>query len=60
MWKKLNYDVMFVGDDWFNTPKWEEVDAKFKEVCVRIVYVPYTKGTSLTLLNETLKKLRNE
>ena len=23
-WKKLKYDVMFVGDDWHNTPKWEE------------------------------------
>lgn len=60
MWKKLKYDVMFVGDDWYNTPKWEEIEAKFKEVGVRIVYFPYTKGTSSTLLNETLKKLRNE
>jgi len=58
MWKKLKYDVMFVGDDWYNTPKWEELDAKFKELGVRIVYFPYTKGTSSTLLNETLKKLR--
>ena len=58
IWKKLKFDVMFVGDDWFNTPKWEEIEAKFKEVEVRIVYFPYTKGTSSTLLNETLKKLR--
>lgn len=60
MWKKLKYDVMFVGDDWYNTPKWEEIEAKFKEVGVRIVYFPYTKGTSSTLLNETLNKLRSE
>lgn len=60
MWKKLKYDVMFVGDDWYNTPKWEELEAKFKEVGVRIVFFPYTKGTSSTLLNETLKKLRND
>lgn len=60
MWKKLKYDVMFVGDDWYNTPKWEEIEAKFKEVGVRIVYFPYTKGTSSTILNDTLKKLRNE
>ncbi len=58
MWEKLKFDVMFVGDDWFNTPKWEEIEAKFKKVGVRIVYFPYTKGTSSTLLNETLKKLR--
>ena len=59
MWEKLKFDVIFVGDDWFNTPKWQEIEAKFKEVGVRIVYFPYTKGTSSTLLNETLKKLRN-
>lgn len=59
MWKKLKFDVMFVGDDWFNSPKWEELEAKFKEVGVRIVYFPYTKGTSSTILNETLKKLRD-
>ncbi len=60
MWKKLKFDVMFVGDDWFNSPKWEELEAQFKAVGVRIVFFPYTKGTSSTLLNETLKKLREE
>lgn len=60
MWEKLKFDVVFVGDDWFKTPKWEEIEAKFKEVGVRIIYFPYTKSTSSTLLNETLLKLRND
>lgn len=60
MWKKLKFDVMFVGDDWFNSPKWEELETKFKEVGVRIVFFPYTKGTSSTILNQTLDKLRND
>ena len=60
MWKKLKFDVMFVGDDWYKSPKWEELEAQFKSVGVRIVFFPYTKGTSSTLLNETLKKLRND
>lgn len=59
MWKKLKFDVMFVGDDWYSSPKWDELEEKFKEVGVRIVYFPYTKGTSSTLLNEVLLKLRN-
>jgi len=58
MWEKLKFDVMFVGDDWFSTPKWEEIEMRFKEVGVRIVYFPYTKGISSTMLNETLSKLR--
>lgn len=59
MWKKLKYDVMFVGDDWYASDKWEELEKQFKEVGVRIVFFPYTKGTSSTLLNATLKKLRD-
>jgi len=58
MWEKLKFDVMFVGDDWFNTPRWQEIEKKFKEVGVRIVYFPYTKGTSSTLINQTLVNLR--
>ena len=60
MWEKLHFDVLFVGDDWFNAPSWQEMEKKFKEVGVRVVYFPYTKGTSSTVLNETLKKLRDE
>ena len=58
MWEKLRFDVLFVGDDWFNSPSWQAMEEKFKEVGVRVVYFPYTKGTSSTILNETLKKLR--
>ncbi len=58
MWKKLKFDIMFVGDDWHDTPKWKEIEKQFDKVGVRIVYFPYTKGTSSTLINETLKQLR--
>ena len=58
MWERLKFDIMFVGDDWFKNPKWEELDKVFKEVGVKIIYFPYTKGVSSTLINETLNKLR--
>ena len=60
MWEKLHFDVLFVGDDWFKTPSWQEMEEKFKKVNVRVIYFPYTKGTSSTILNETLNKLRGE
>ena len=60
MWEKLHFDILFVGDDWFKHPRWKLMEAKFKKVGVRVVYFPYTKGTSSTILNETLKKLRGE
>lgn len=59
MWEKLHFDVLFVGDDWFKHPRWKAMETKFRRVGVRVVYFPYTKGTSSTLLNETLLRLRN-
>lgn len=57
-WKKYHFDVMFVGDDWKGTEKWNKIEDELKEVGVKVVYFPYTKGTSSTLINETLIKLR--
>lgn len=53
-WEKLKFDIMFVGDDWKGTEKWNEYENAFKEVGVNIIYFPYTKGTSSTLINEVL------
>ena len=60
MWEKLKFDVMFVGDDWFQSEKWTELDKQFKAVGVRIIYFPYTKGTSSTLINNVLLSLRDK
>jgi len=43
MWKKLKFDVMFVGSDWEGTDKWNAIEKQFTEVGVKIVYFPYTK-----------------
>ena len=60
IWKKIKFDIMFVGDDWFNTEKWNDLEKKFNEVGVKIVYFPYTKGVSSTLINDTLLNLRKK
>lgn len=59
-WDKYHFDVMFVGDDWKGTDKWNKIESDLNAVGVEVVYFPYTKGTSSTLINETLTKLRNE
>lgn len=59
MCKKLGASIMFVGDDWYNTDKWNELENEFKKEGIKIVYFPYTKGISSTLLNNTLSKLRS-
>ncbi len=57
-WKKLKFDIMFVGDDWYQNERWEQLEKQFHSVGVRIVYFPYTKGTSSTLINKILLSKR--
>lgn len=58
IWQRLRFDVMFVGDDWFDTPRWRELDMEFERVGVKVVYFPYTQGTSSTLINAVLDERR--
>jgi glycerol-3-phosphate cytidylyltransferase len=60
IWEKIKFDIMFVGDDWFQSEKWKVLDDQFNKVGVKIVYFPYTKGTSSTLINEILLKFREK
>jgi choline-phosphate cytidylyltransferase/glycerol-3-phosphate cytidylyltransferase len=55
---RYKFDLMFVGDDWFKTEKWNDLDREFQEKGVKIIYFPYTNSTSSTTINETLESLR--
>ena len=57
---RYKFDIMFVGDDWYNSEKWQDFDKSFANLGVKIIYFPYTKTTSSTLINQTLLSLRNE
>ena len=56
-WIELKFDVMFVGDDWKGKPLFMKVEEEFKKVGVDVVYFPYTKDTSSTILREKLNVL---
>ncbi|MBI65526.1 MAG: glycerol-3-phosphate cytidylyltransferase [Candidatus Marinimicrobia bacterium] len=58
-WEKLKFNKMFVGDDWYKNKKWEDYEKQLKEHNVEIIYFPYTKKTSSTLINEILNKERS-
>ncbi|MDB4416146.1 adenylyltransferase/cytidyltransferase family protein [Akkermansiaceae bacterium] len=47
-WEKLKFDLMFVGDDWYNTEKWLEIESEFRKVDVKIIYFPRTPIISST------------
>lgn len=57
--QKNHASYLFVGDDWYDTSKWKEHEKKLTEVGCRVIYFPYTEGTSSTIINNTLKNLRD-
>ena len=57
-WERLKFDVMFVGDDWYQTDRWKSIEDQFDKRGVRIIYFPYTQGTTSTLINEILSHER--
>jgi glycerol-3-phosphate cytidylyltransferase len=59
-WERLKFNMVFVGDDWFQTEKWEHIESDFKERGVQVVYFPYTKGISSTILNQMLVERRDQ
>tara|TARA_B100001093_G_C26837521_1_gene1019049 strand:- start:454 stop:900 length:447 start_codon:yes stop_codon:yes gene_type:complete len=60
MWRKLNFNILFVGDDWKGSEAWNSFEEEFNKHGVKIVYFPYTKTTSSTLINKTLEDLRTK
>lgn len=58
--KQLGAHYLFVGDDWYNTEKWNEYQKLAKEIDLKIIYFPYTKNISSTLLTSTLKKIGSD
>ena len=52
MWQQLQFDVIFKGDDWRGTPKGDRLEKSFGEVGVQVVYFPYTRHTSSSLLRQ--------
>ena len=58
--KKLGAKILFVGDDWYATEKWQEYEKVFEQEGIRIIYFPYTKGVSSTIITEALMNIRKD
>ena len=56
-WRVLPFDVFFKGDDWRGTAKGIDLEKRFAEVGVEVVYFPYTVHTSSTALRRALRTL---
>ena len=56
--RKLGATVLFVGDDWYETEKWKKYEEEFRAAGIKIVYFPYTRGTSSTKITRALRQVR--
>ena len=58
MWKKLKFDVMFIGDDWYDTERFRNFEDELAEVGVQIIYLPYTDGVSTSLIKNRIEQIK--
>ncbi len=56
--KKLGAELLFVGDDWYATEKWQNYERECTEAGIKIIYFPYTKGISSTRIAKALYQSR--
>ena len=56
LWRKYHFDIVFIGDDWKGTDRWNKIEFELNKYGVKVVYVPYTKGISSTMLREKILK----
>lgn len=54
LWELYHFDVIFIGDDWKGTERWNQFEKILAQVNVDVVYVPYTKGISTTEIREKI------
>lgn len=55
-WEELHFNVIFKGDDWKGTEKWNQLEKEFAERGVEVIYFPYTESTSSTKIKELINK----
>lgn len=53
--ERFGFDVLFSGDDWKGSERYQRTERQFSKIGVSIEYLPYTKGISTTDIKEKLK-----
>lgn len=57
-WTELQYDVIFIGDDWKGHGRWTQTEKDLEPYGASVVYLPHTEGVSSTMLRpESNKKV---
>ena len=54
--ERFKFDVLFSGDDWKGTERYNKTERQFAELGVAIEYFPYTEGVSTSDLKNKIKE----
>mgnify|MGYP000365503656 CR=1 FL=1 len=53
----INFDIMFVGDDWKGDPLFESVERELEKFGAKVEYFEYTKNVSSTKFTKILQEI---
>ena len=53
-YKRLKFDIILVGDDWFGTQKWNQFEKEFESTNVKFIYLDRTENISSSKLRNKL------
>jgi len=53
-WDKYRFDVLFHGDDWKNSPMYNEIERKLSDLGVKMKFFKYTDTTSTSSLKSKI------
>ena len=56
IWEKVRFNEIYIGDDWKGNERWEKTGKEMEQLGAKLVFLPYTKDTSSTMLREKLKE----
>jgi len=55
IYKNIDFNAIFIGDDWKNNPRWLETKENFEKIDIDVVFLPYTKNISSTELRNKIQ-----
>ena len=56
LWNLYHFNVVFIGDDWKGTERWNKFENELSKINVDVVYIPYTKHISTTKIRDIIGK----
>ena len=57
-WERLNFNVIFHGDDWKGSKLYNDMERRLRTVHVDTIFLPHTEGISTTILTEIIRRQR--